>query len=91
MAADAINRGFVLGNRVMVGSVNAAREDFERGVDDLVKAEAVFPGWLASLLNVPVHGLESYERLLAELFENREAIKVYIEVAAEQAARGGGA
>ena len=91
VAADAINQGFVLGNKVMVGSVNAAREDFERGVDDLVKAEAVFPGWLASLLNVPVHGLESYERLLAELFENREAIKVYIEVAAEQAARGGGA
>ena len=91
VSTDAINQGFVLGNKVMVGSVNAAREDFERGVDDLVKAEALYPGWLASLLNVPVHGLESHERLLAELFENREAIKVYIEVAAEQAARGGGA
>ena len=29
---DKINQGFVLGNKVMVGTVNASREDFERGV-----------------------------------------------------------
>src|SRR5207245_773740 len=42
--ADRINQGFVLGNKVMVGTVNAAREDFEQGVDDLIKAEALYPG-----------------------------------------------
>ena len=30
---DRINQGFVLGNKVMVGTVNASRDDFERGVD----------------------------------------------------------
>jgi threonine dehydrogenase-like Zn-dependent dehydrogenase len=36
--ADAINQGFVLGNKVMVGSVNASPADFASGRDDLVKA-----------------------------------------------------
>jgi threonine dehydrogenase-like Zn-dependent dehydrogenase len=88
--ADAINQGFVLGNKVMVGSVNAAREDFERGVDDLVKAEAFHPGWLGSLMNVPVRGLDNHEQLLAELFENRDAIKIYVEVAADAVGDEGG-
>jgi len=52
---DAINQIFVLGHKVMVGTVNASRDDFVRGVDDLVKAEAMFPGWLARLLTTPVH------------------------------------
>src|SRR6058998_3958235 len=38
--ADMINQGFVLGNKVMVGTVNASRADFVSGVNDLVKAEA---------------------------------------------------
>jgi threonine dehydrogenase-like Zn-dependent dehydrogenase len=41
--ADKINQGFVLGNKVMVGTVNASRADFISGVNDLVKAEAFFP------------------------------------------------
>ncbi|TMC63845.1 MAG: glucose dehydrogenase, partial [Chloroflexi bacterium] len=43
--SDHINQGFVLGNKVMVGTVNAPREDFERGADDHVLAEALYPGW----------------------------------------------
>lgn len=78
--ADRINQGFVLGNKVMVGTVNASRADFERGVDDLTKAEAVFPGWLGKLLTTPVRGLENYEELLEQLTENSDAIKVYVEV-----------
>ncbi len=39
--ADRINQGFVLGNKVAVGSVNASREDFEQGVADLAQAELV--------------------------------------------------
>src|SRR5919197_1426542 len=78
--ADRINQGFVLGNKVMVGTVNAARADFVRGVDDLIKAEALFPGWLSQLLTTPVRGLENYAEMLRQLTENRDAIKVYVEV-----------
>lgn len=78
--ADRINQGFVLGNKVMVGTVNASRDDFERGVGDLIKAEAVYPGWLSKLLTTPVRGLENYEEMLRRLTDDREAIKVYVEV-----------
>ena len=79
--ADMINQGFVLGNKVMVGTVNASRDDFVRGVDDLVKAEALYPGWLGQLLTTPVNGLENYETMLRALTEDTDAIKVYVEVA----------
>jgi threonine dehydrogenase-like Zn-dependent dehydrogenase len=79
--ADTINQGFVLGNKVMVGSVNASPADFVSGRDDLVKAESFYPGWLEKLLTTPVHGLENYEQMLHELTENRDAIKVYLQVA----------
>ena len=78
--ADKINQGFVLGNKLMVGTVNASRADFLSGVTDLIKAEALFPGWLKKLLTTPVYGLEHYEEMLRQLTENREAIKVYVEV-----------
>jgi len=78
--ADAINQGFVLGNKVMVGTVNASRDDFVRGVDDLVKAEAVYPGWLGRLLTTPVAGLDRYEDMLRALTEDADAIKVYVEI-----------
>ena len=79
--ADRINQGFVLGNKVMVGSVNASPADFASGRDDLIKAQAVHPGWLEQLLTTPIAGLENYERMLRELTENDDAIKVFVEVA----------
>jgi glucose 1-dehydrogenase len=48
--ADKLNLEFVLGNKVMVGTVNANREYFETGVRDLAQAEAEYPGWLSRLL-----------------------------------------
>ncbi len=79
--ADKINEGFVLGNKVMVGTVNASQADFVSGVNDLVKAEAFFPGWLNKLLTTRVNGLENYAEMLRHLIEDKEAIKVYVEVA----------
>src|SRR5579859_3371397 len=79
--ADVINQGFVLGNKVMVGTVNASRDDFVRGVDDLVKAEAVYPGWLERLLTTPIAGLERYEDMLRALTEDADAIKVFVQIA----------
>ncbi|HXJ03561.1 MAG TPA: glucose 1-dehydrogenase [Candidatus Acidoferrum sp.] len=79
--ADKINLGFVLGNKVAVGSVNANREYFETGVKDLADAELSYPGWLRRLLTHPVEGLENYETLLKTLTEAKCAIKVYCDVA----------
>jgi threonine dehydrogenase-like Zn-dependent dehydrogenase len=79
--SDKINQSFVLGNKVMVGTVNAAPADFRSGVDDLIKAEALFPGWLSKLLTTPIRGLENYEQMIRALTEDRDAIKVYVEVA----------
>lgn len=80
--ADKINLGFVLGNKVMVGTVNANREYFEMGVKDLAQAEAEYPGWLKRLLTHPVNGLENYQELFEKLTTAKDAIKVYCEVAA---------
>ena len=79
--ADKINLEFVLGNKVMVGTVNANREYFEMGVKDLAQAEAEYPGWLSRLLTHPVRGLENYQELFAKLTDPNGAIKVFCEVA----------
>jgi threonine dehydrogenase-like Zn-dependent dehydrogenase len=79
--SDKINQSFVLGNKVMVGTVNASPADFRSGVDDLIKAEALFPGWLKQLLTTPIHGLENYDEMIRALTRDRDAIKVYVEVA----------
>ncbi|UFP95203.1 glucose 1-dehydrogenase [Gloeobacter morelensis] len=79
--ADKINLGFVLGNKVVVGTVNANREYFEMGVKDFSQAELQWPGWLAKLLTHPVRGLENYAELLSTLTEAKGAIKVFCEVA----------
>lgn len=80
--ADRINLGFVLGNKVMVGTVNANREYFDIGVGDFARAELTWPGWLAKLLTHRVVGLENYGELLNLLRAGKEVIKVYCEVAA---------
>src|ERR1700756_2150546 len=79
--ADRINLEFVLGNKVMVGTVNANREYFEMGVGDMAQAEAEYPGWLSKLLTDPVKGLESYTELFQKLTSPNGAIKVFCEVA----------
>lgn len=79
--SDRINQGFVLGNKVAVGSVNASIEDFRRGVADLSQAELQYPGWLRKLLTHPVKGLENFQQLMETLTMARGAIKVYCQVA----------
>jgi threonine dehydrogenase-like Zn-dependent dehydrogenase len=80
--ADRINLDFVLGNKVMVGTVNANREYFESGVRDMSQAEEEYPGWLGRLLTHPVPGLENFQDLFEKLSSAKGAIKVYCEVAA---------
>jgi threonine dehydrogenase-like Zn-dependent dehydrogenase len=77
--SDAINLEFVLGNKVMVGTVNANREHFEAGVADMALLEATAPGWLLRLITDRIHGLDdwptAYEKLGSE-----GAIKVVVEI-----------
>src|SRR5215831_2417676 len=85
--SDKINLGFVLGNKVAFGSVNANREYFETGAKDLSTAELQYPGWLQKLLTHPVKGLERYAEMIRILTESKGAIKVYCEVAAIEGAQ----
>jgi hypothetical protein len=66
----------------MVGTVNAARENFETGVSDFARAHLTWPGWLEKLLTHPVPGLENYERLIETLTTGNDVIKAYCEVSA---------
>ena len=78
--ADKINLDFVLGNKVMVGTVNANREYFEIGVKDMSQAVLEYGDWLSRLLTHPVAGLENYQQLFEMLTTAKGAIKVYCEV-----------
>jgi glucose 1-dehydrogenase len=80
--ADKINLDFVLGNKLVVGTVNANREYFESGVRDMALGHAMYPGWLEQLLTHPVEGLHNYQEAFSKLETVKEAIKVYYEVAA---------
>jgi threonine dehydrogenase-like Zn-dependent dehydrogenase len=79
--ADAINLGFVLGNKAMVGTVNANQEHFESGVRDLTMTQALWPGWLDRLLTHRIDGLSDCSRAF-ELLGGHDVIKLYVEVAA---------
>lgn len=78
--ADKANLDCVLGNKVMVGTVNASRENFESGVRDMAHAESEYPGWLKRLLTHPVKGLDNYQHLFEYLQNPNGAIKIFCEV-----------
>ena len=80
--ADKINLEFVLGNKVMVGTVNANREYFESGVRDMSQAVLEYGDWLSRLLTHRVAGLHNYKQLFQVLTNGNAAIKVFCEVGA---------
>ena len=82
---DRINLEFVLGNKVMVGTVNANREYFETGVQHMAMAEAQYAGWLSRLLTHRVDGLENHAQLIDLLQTAKDAVKVYCEIAQDPA------
>ena len=78
--ADKINLEFVLGNKVMVGTVNANRSYVESGVKDVSAAFLEYGDWLSKLLTHPVSGLANYQELFDILTGGRGVIKAYCEV-----------
>src|SRR6185503_2334317 len=78
--AARINLEFVLGNKVMVGTVNGNREYFEAAIRDLALAQAQYPGWAEQLLTHPVQGLDNYRQLIDTLTSGKDVIKAFCEV-----------
>lgn len=78
---DHINLNWVLGNKLLVGSVNANFRHFESGIADLALGEVTWPGVLQKILTTPVNGLDNYREMMRLLVEDRDALKVYVNVA----------
>lgn len=79
--ADNINLNWVLGNKLLLGSVNANRGHFEMGIRDLALGEMMYPGVLERILTNPVDGLENYQEMMRLLVEEKDALKVFVNVA----------
>lgn len=79
--ADKINLEWVLGNKLLVGSVNGNRYHFEAGITALSQAELTYPGVTQRILTHPVNGLDNYAEMMRLLVEEKEALKVFVNVA----------
>ena len=79
--AAKINLQFVLGNKVMVGTVNGNREYAEDAIRDLAMARAQYPGWAERLMTHPVQGLDNFRELIDTLTSGRDVIKAFCEIA----------
>jgi threonine dehydrogenase-like Zn-dependent dehydrogenase len=64
--AHLINHNFVLGNKVMLGTVTANRQHAERGVRDMALAEMEYPGWLSQLITRRFDAFTEYNTALAD-------------------------
>ncbi len=80
--AAKINLEWVLGNKLLVSSVNGNRRHFELGIQALSHGELTYPGVTERILTHPVAGLDSYKEMM-RLLEEKEALKVFVNVAGE--------
>ena len=71
-----INNGIVGGNKIVVGSVNSGREDFEQAAATLNTFEHLWPGLAASLIT---HRIPYDGDLSTILSEPKDAIKMVVE------------
>jgi len=75
---DSLNREMVLGNKVLVGSVNSAHEDFVSGVSDLIRFETLWPGTTARLIT---HRLRAFDDVTLMHGATKDGIKTVVEFA----------
>ena len=78
--AAKVNLEWVLGNKLLVASVNGNRRHFELGLQALAHGEMAYPGVTQRILTHPVAGLDGYEEMM-RLLEEKEALKVFVDVA----------
>jgi glucose 1-dehydrogenase len=79
--SDKVNLDWVLGNKLLLGSVNANREHFEMGIKDLALGEVMYPGVIQRILTTPIRGLDNYPQMMQALVAEPPALKVYVDVA----------
>ena len=79
--AAKINLEWVLGNKLLVASVNGNRRHFELGIQALSHGELTYPGVTERILTNPVAGLAGYQEMMRLLVEDKDALKVYVDVA----------
>ncbi|MBM78985.1 MAG: glucose dehydrogenase [Planctomycetaceae bacterium] len=78
--ADKINLEWVLGNKLMLGSVNGNFRHFRQGIADLLQGEMTYPGVTEKILTHPIDGLDNYQQMM-DLLVEAMALKVYVNVA----------
>jgi threonine dehydrogenase-like Zn-dependent dehydrogenase len=78
--AAKINIEWVLGNKLLVSSVNGNRRHFELGMQALSHGELTYPGVTGQILTHPIAGLDSYKQMM-HLLEEKESLKIYVNVA----------
>lgn len=78
--AAKINLEWVLGNKLLVSSVNGNRRHFELGIQALSHGEMTYPGITERILTSPVAGLENYQEMMRMLVEDKDALKVFVNV-----------
>jgi threonine dehydrogenase-like Zn-dependent dehydrogenase len=81
--SNKVNLEWVLGNKLLLGSVNANREHFEAGIRDFALGEVMYPGVIQQILTHPVQGLDNYKEMMRLLVEEKGTLKVYVNVADE--------
>ncbi|MEX2287079.1 MAG: glucose 1-dehydrogenase, partial [Planctomycetaceae bacterium] len=62
--SDHVNLNWVLGNKLLVGSVNANYRHFELGIADLALGEVTYPNVIERILTTPVNGLDGYREMM---------------------------
>ena len=78
--SDVINLEWVLGNKLLVGSVNGNRHHFAQGLADLALGEVMFPGVTQRILTTPVEGYGDPQKIM-DLLGDSSHLKVYVNVA----------
>src|ERR1700733_7552282 len=77
--AAKINIEWVLGNKLLVSSVNGNRRHFEQGIQALSHGELTYPGVTERILTHPVAGLDNFRDMMG-LLEESKALKVFVNV-----------
>ncbi len=80
---DKLNLEWVLGNKLLLGTVNGNFRHFELGIADLALGEVTYPNVTERILTSPVDGMENFAEMIRLLVEDKEALKVYVNVAEE--------
>ncbi len=78
--SDRINLEWVLGNKLLLGSVNGNFRHFQEGIAALALGDAMYPGVIERLLTHPIDGMDHYDQLMP-LLSDSSALKVFVNIA----------